>query len=167
MIRRPPRSTQSRSSAASDVYKRQVSESMRDLDVFGYEFDLNAYVDSFQQGMEPSGLVGFLPSGQQLFGSLDNILSTTAGTLAGFASTLGRLLLTLFLTLIYSLYLVNDGPRLARAGTALIPEQHKGELQELRCSVERVWRAFFRGQLLMVTIFGVMVGGSMWALGLP
>ena len=26
MIRRPPRSTQSRSSAASDVYKRQVKE---------------------------------------------------------------------------------------------------------------------------------------------
>src|SRR5450756_3017740 len=32
MIRRPPRSTQSRSSAASDVYKRQVSENTaRDL----------------------------------------------------------------------------------------------------------------------------------------
>eukprot|EP00657_Telonema_sp_P-1_P002360 TRINITY_DN154_c0_g1_i9.p1 TRINITY_DN154_c0_g1~~TRINITY_DN154_c0_g1_i9.p1 ORF type:complete len:107 (-),score=47.31 TRINITY_DN154_c0_g1_i9:95-415(-) len=28
MIRRPPRSTQSRSSAASDVYKRQASESL-------------------------------------------------------------------------------------------------------------------------------------------
>src|SRR5659263_777539 len=28
MIRRPPRSTQSRSSAASDVYKRQVHESL-------------------------------------------------------------------------------------------------------------------------------------------
>ena len=28
MILRPPRSTQSRSSAASDVYKRQVSESL-------------------------------------------------------------------------------------------------------------------------------------------
>src|SRR5450756_2198679 len=30
MIRRPPRSTQSRSSAASDVYKRQVSDGLRD-----------------------------------------------------------------------------------------------------------------------------------------
>src|SRR5450756_2811728 len=30
MIRRPPRSTQSRSSAASDVYKRQVVESLLD-----------------------------------------------------------------------------------------------------------------------------------------
>src|SRR5450756_936149 len=32
MIRRPPRSTQSRSSAASDVYKRQVGEEPRWVD---------------------------------------------------------------------------------------------------------------------------------------
>ena len=31
MIRRPPRSTQSRSSAASDVYKRQALYSLKDL----------------------------------------------------------------------------------------------------------------------------------------
>src|SRR5680860_1857410 len=31
MIRRPPRSTQSRSSAASDVYKRQLQEHLADL----------------------------------------------------------------------------------------------------------------------------------------
>ena len=34
MIRRPPRSTQSRSSAASDVYKRQVVDSVRALEAF-------------------------------------------------------------------------------------------------------------------------------------
>src|SRR5450756_1268591 len=33
MIRRPPRSTQSRSSAASDVYKRQVGEAVAEGDV--------------------------------------------------------------------------------------------------------------------------------------
>src|SRR5450756_1211661 len=32
MIRRPPRSTQSRSSAASDVYKRQLADSRHDDD---------------------------------------------------------------------------------------------------------------------------------------
>eukprot|EP00657_Telonema_sp_P-1_P006396 TRINITY_DN2493_c0_g1_i1.p1 TRINITY_DN2493_c0_g1~~TRINITY_DN2493_c0_g1_i1.p1 ORF type:complete len:146 (-),score=35.66 TRINITY_DN2493_c0_g1_i1:28-465(-) len=36
MIRRPPRSTQSRSSAASDVYKRQDSAYLGDLLVTGY-----------------------------------------------------------------------------------------------------------------------------------
>ncbi|MHB8868994.1 MAG: AI-2E family transporter [Thermoleophilia bacterium] len=144
-----------------------VSESFRGAGLFGYDLGLDAYIDSFQARLDPQGIVGFLPSGQQLFGSLDNILSTTAGTLAGFASSLGRLLLTLFLTLIYSLYLVNDGPRLAAGTRALVPDRHRAELDDLRGHVVRVWRAFFRGQLLMVTLFGLMVGLSMWALGLP
>ncbi|MHB1344869.1 MAG: AI-2E family transporter [Thermoleophilia bacterium] len=144
-----------------------VSESFRGAELFGYDLGLDAYIDSFQARLDPQGIIGFLPSGQQLFGSLDTILSTTAGTLAGFASSLGRLLLTLFLTLIYSLYLVNDGPRLAASAAALVPERHRAELDDLRCNVVRVWRAFFRGQLLMVTVFGLMVGLSMWALGLP
>lgn len=146
---------------------RSTSDSFRDFSLLGYRMDLNAYVDSFQGRLGPESLVGFLPSGQQLFGSLDNILATTAGTLAGFASTLGHLLLTLFLTLIYSLYLVNDGPRLAKAVRGLIPQGHGRELDELRSSIGRVWRAYFRGQLLMVSIFGALVGVSLWALGLP
>src|SRR5680860_1911530 len=51
MIRRPPRSTQSRSSAASDVYKRQVmlfalqgeAITTRPLDVFRIALPLLAY----------------------------------------------------------------------------------------------------------------------------
>src|SRR5680860_1077594 len=35
MIRRPPRSTQSRSSAASDVYKRQLNAEQRNFRIFG------------------------------------------------------------------------------------------------------------------------------------
>ncbi|MHB0978884.1 MAG: AI-2E family transporter [Thermoleophilia bacterium] len=146
---------------------RSVSESLRGASLFGFDLHLGPYVDSFQERLEPAGIIGFLPSGQQLFGSLDTILSTTAGTLAGFASSVGRLLLTMFLTLVYSLYLVHDGPRLAVGMRELLPERHRGEIEDLRGNVVRVWRAFFRGQLLMVTLFGTMVGLSMWALGLP
>src|SRR5450756_120005 len=46
MIRRPPRSTQSRSSAASDVYKRQVQDlrTARE-DAILYQQDLNVYIN--------------------------------------------------------------------------------------------------------------------------
>ena len=46
MIRRPPRSTQSRSSAASDVYKRQAQETIAQGDaVFGHHLRAGAGVD--------------------------------------------------------------------------------------------------------------------------
>src|SRR5659263_162240 len=40
MIRRPPRSTQSRSSAASDVYKRQMKNHPGDIRIDDYRYDL-------------------------------------------------------------------------------------------------------------------------------
>src|SRR5450756_2998496 len=42
MIRRPPRSTQSRSSAASDVYKRQVVETARGLENLKRQWGVHA-----------------------------------------------------------------------------------------------------------------------------
>ena len=43
MIRRPPRSTQSRSSAASDVYKRQDGNAVRQVNCAGDELSLFIY----------------------------------------------------------------------------------------------------------------------------
>jgi len=39
MIRRPPRSTQSRSSAASDVYKRQIDNTIDDVQQMKQDID--------------------------------------------------------------------------------------------------------------------------------
>eukprot|EP00826_Nyctotherus_ovalis_P031567 TRINITY_DN2524_c0_g4_i3.p1 TRINITY_DN2524_c0_g4~~TRINITY_DN2524_c0_g4_i3.p1 ORF type:complete len:109 (-),score=40.07 TRINITY_DN2524_c0_g4_i3:113-415(-) len=57
MIRRPPRSTQSRSSAASDVYKRQVFLQLRDGKTgkrFGQKFwaDFNVQVKEQAKDLE-------------------------------------------------------------------------------------------------------------------
>eukprot|EP00831_Metopus_contortus_P046409 TRINITY_DN3727_c0_g1_i6.p1 TRINITY_DN3727_c0_g1~~TRINITY_DN3727_c0_g1_i6.p1 ORF type:complete len:220 (-),score=67.43 TRINITY_DN3727_c0_g1_i6:26-685(-) len=54
MIRRPPRSTQGVSSAASDVYKRQVStQSTWEINMEDTRRKVNNYIDSMRQGEEP------------------------------------------------------------------------------------------------------------------
>src|SRR5450756_144569 len=66
MIRRPPRSTQSRSSAASDVYKRQVSYehglvALRESgEQGGDEADADTAADVPAEGGEPGDLIVFL-----------------------------------------------------------------------------------------------------------
>ncbi|GAB4258565.1 MAG: AI-2E family transporter [Thermoleophilia bacterium] len=149
------------------AWLRDVSDAFRNFNLFGYSMDLNPYVDEFQRRLDPAALADLLPSGQDLFGSATGLLTATAGTLVSFASTLGSLLFTLFLTFIYTLYLVSDGPRLAAGVRGLIPPAHHAELEALLARIARVWRAYFRGQLLMVTLFGTMVGLSLWLLGLP
>ena len=53
MIRRPPRSTQSRSSAASDVYKRQ-------------EITVDEAYEMIKNGVKINPLTEVLPPGQEL-----------------------------------------------------------------------------------------------------
>src|SRR5450756_1875670 len=55
MIRRPPRSTQSRSSAASDVYKRQIDRADGGYQVFDIAFIQHVLVDH-----HPASLFGLL-----------------------------------------------------------------------------------------------------------
>src|SRR5450756_253928 len=86
MIRRPPRSTQSRSSAASDVYKRQAgwdaeldglsgsgAGHLVDLGEFGAgsgEADLEAF-----DFAEPSFAAGFFDSGEQVVADIEEALA--------------------------------------------------------------------------------------------
>src|SRR5678809_1302684 len=50
MIRRPPRSTLDRSSAASDVYKRQVATLMRSPGIAAVYDDITVQVDAVRRG---------------------------------------------------------------------------------------------------------------------
>jgi predicted PurR-regulated permease PerM len=146
---------------------RDTSEWFRDFSFMGLEADLDPYVDDFQERLDPDELDELLPPGEDIFGSAAGLLVTGAGTLAAFTLGLGQLMLSVFLTAIFTLYLVNDSPGMARSIGRLIPESQRSELAELKGEVTRVWLAYFRGQLLLVTLFGLMVGVTMWALGLP
>ena len=98
MIRRPPRSTQSRSSAASDVYKRQENAVKKFQKYFGLKVDGIVGKNTFLFLGVPTG--SYLPPGAPLFGArtlqrgsygwdvwvLQNRLATTAKT---FADALG------------------------------------------------------------------------------
>eukprot|EP00657_Telonema_sp_P-1_P005938 TRINITY_DN2377_c0_g1_i1.p1 TRINITY_DN2377_c0_g1~~TRINITY_DN2377_c0_g1_i1.p1 ORF type:complete len:112 (-),score=69.93 TRINITY_DN2377_c0_g1_i1:106-441(-) len=60
MIRRPPRSTQSRSSAASDVYKRQAVEHLRRIEMVNGKIytNIKANLSKLLFDAEPRALLG-------------------------------------------------------------------------------------------------------------
>lgn len=93
---------------------------------------------------------------EQLTGSLLPILEGTISSVLDVA-----------LVAILSIYLVLDGDRIAnwlRTGT---PRSQQARIAFLLATFERVIGGYIRGQLLLSTIIGVLVGGGMAVLQVP
>jgi predicted PurR-regulated permease PerM len=68
---------------------------------------------------------------------------------------------------IIAFYLLVDLPRLRRVTESLLPEGHRDELLHVGRRLNRAIGGFFRGQLLVALIVGIMVSVGLGVLGLP
>ena len=136
------------------------------LHFFGLVVPMQAAVDPVLQALQNPGAA--LPTS---FSSLTSILSSlltfVSRGAAGVVGTVAASLLSLAFTLLASLYLSVDGPKMARSLLDGIPEAYRPELVELFDRLRRVWDSFVRGQLLLMLIIGTVVGVGAAILGLP
>jgi len=94
-------------------------------------------------------------------------LSEQAGRLVEFGSSALEVLLVLVLGPLIALYLLIDLPQLRRDFVNLIPEAHRREVLDVGSKVGRAVGGFFRGQLLVALIVGVLSSLGFWLIGLP
>jgi len=66
---------------------------------------------------------------------------------------------------VLSIYFLVDGPRVARWFRNSIPIGQRPRTLFLYDTVERVVGGYIRGELLLCSLVGVLVGGGMWVLG--
>jgi HAD superfamily hydrolase (TIGR01509 family) len=120
---------------------------------------------------QPISVLGYSISLQDMVGDLQGALqdllrpfaTQTVTVLFGVASSL----LWLLSILVISFYLVKDADRLRNFLDRLAPPGYLEELRRLREEINHVWKAFFRGQVLLGIIIGVVVWLAMIAVGLP
>ncbi len=120
---------------------------------------------------QPISVLGYSISLQDMVGDLQGALqdllrpfaTQTVTVLFGVASSL----LWLLSILVISFYLVKDADRLRSFLDRLAPPGYLEELRRLREEINHVWKAFFRGQVLLGLIIGVVVWLAMIAVGLP
>ncbi len=67
---------------------------------------------------------------------------------------------------IISFYLTKDGPAMGRRLLEWVPPDLRYDLERLLGEIDKLWRAFFRGQLLLALTMGVTVGVLMAAVGM-
>ncbi len=116
--------------------------------ILGYTFGLPDLVGDVRQAFQDL----FRPFATQTVGFLVNVATS---------------LLSILSIFVISFYLVRDADRLRNALDRMAPPGYTEELRYLREEINHVWKAFFRGQIVLGVIVGVVVWLSMSLVGLP
>lgn len=126
-------------------------------------------------------LVAFLSQPIHLLGftfNLQDVVGDIQGTFQGlwrpFATgtvslifNVASSLLWILSILVISFYLVKDADRLRAFLDGLAPPGYAQELRRLREEIGLVWKSFFRGQVVLGMIIGIVVWIAMTVVGLP
>ena len=116
--------------------------------LFGYRFNLGDFVGDVRTAVQSL----LQPFATQTVGLVFNVLSS--------------LLWVLSITII-SFYLVKDADRLRQFLDRMAPPGYTEELRRLREAINHVWKAFFRGQVVLGFVVGIVVWVAMSIVGLP
>jgi HAD superfamily hydrolase (TIGR01549 family) len=120
---------------------------------------------------QPIQILGRTFSLQDLVGDLQSALQDLLQPFATQTITLlfnvASSLLWVVSILVISFYLVKDADRLRAFLDRMAPPGYTEELRRLREEINHVWKAFFRGQVVLGLVIGLAVWISMMIVGLP
>lgn len=94
-------------------------------------------------------------------------LSHQAGRITEIGFSVLEGLLVFILAPLLALYILIDLPQLQRDALNLVPASHREEFADLGSKVGRAVGGFFRGQLLVAFLVGLMASVGFWIIGLP
>ncbi len=104
---------------------------------------------------------------QQLSGSLQGLLEPFVGQTLGFVLNVITSLVWVIFILVVSFYLVKDGPQLRIWVEMAAPLSYRDDFIHLREEINRIWSAFFRGQIVLAFVVAIIFSIVGFILGLP
>ncbi len=137
--------------------------SSKQLDVY-----VDQTVDSLLETLDQTTITPPQPASiDTLIQSLTTALSATFQTAAGvFASLLSGFGLMLF-TFLASVFITLGADRFHEAILRAVPDRFRPEVTILIAKIERTWKAYFQGELILMLIVGVMCWLGLSILGIP
>jgi predicted PurR-regulated permease PerM len=144
--------------------------SFRQLQIagFGTPIDLSALVDPALELLSHTDETlapTLLPSLETLSASLSSALSLTFGVASNVVGQVFSFILSVVIIFWAAIYFSLDAPKFKDWFFNLVPTAHRPELEILALRLARIWRAYFRGQLTLMIIVGMMTWLGNTALG--
>lgn len=147
------------------------------IEFFNFRYDLTPAAQTLQETLAAFGAsLDFetVPPPQEWANAAERLIRSATsflGLATGLATNIvGRViawLLALILTLIISFYLITEGRDIRSLTLTLVPASEQEDFNELLAQTGSVWRAFFRGQVILSTTVGVMSYIGLTIIGLP
>jgi predicted PurR-regulated permease PerM len=103
----------------------------------------------------------------ELTSGLREGLTDQAGRISEIGFTVLEAVLVFVIAPLIALYMLIDLPKLQRDLLHLVPPDHRDETADLAGKVGRILGSFFRGQLFLAFVVGVLSAIGFWAVGLP
>ncbi|HEY80360.1 MAG TPA: AI-2E family transporter [Caldilineae bacterium] len=149
-------------------------QNSRVIRLWGFEFDMTDLLLELEQGLNLSEEGVILPSPDVLLNAIQQAITTATGllgSLSGFltalVSRMVSLMFSIFLMIFYIFYITVDGHRLKPWAKSLVKPEYLPEISELGHRINRVWQAFFRGQLMLSLVIGALTLMVGLIIGLP
>ena len=76
-------------------------------------------------------------------------------------------LITVLIVFFLSLYMTKDAPKIRSYVASLFPASYQPEVVDLFRRMGFIWQAFFRGQIMLSLVVGVVVWAALSAVGMP
>ena len=135
------------------------------LSILGFDLQLGGLVDPVLEALRSgeTDLSPQLPSAATIVRSIASVFNVSFGVVGSVSSGL----LSAFYLILACIYLSAGGDKLPGQLVNLTPSAYRAEIQDLIKRLQNIWDAFFRGQISLMLIIGIIVwiGGTI--LGLP
>jgi predicted PurR-regulated permease PerM len=142
--------------------------STTNLHIFGIPSDLSGMADPALQTLQESGPTTLTFSSlQNIIEPLRSAATITYGLATSVAGTVVSGALAIVFTLFFAIYMSLDSYKFRPWFLSLVPDPYGPEIAQLLDRLRRIWRAYFRGQLILMLTIGTMIWIGNTALGLP
>ncbi|MBE3590586.1 MAG: AI-2E family transporter [Firmicutes bacterium] len=103
----------------------------------------------------------------QVTSRLESVGLQVLSRLGDIVGQIGGAAADIVLVAVLTIYLMLDGPRLARGLRAWVPAPHRARYDEIARITSRLLGAYVRGQITLAFILGILAGVGTWLLGVP
>jgi len=104
---------------------------------------------------------------QQIEGTLSNVAGSLAGGILPILGGVAGGLLNILLTIVISIYLLVDGAHAVELIRRAMPRSRRGQFSSTIEILQRVVGGYIRGQILLCTIIGIIVGVGLFIIQFP